>query len=137
MIGHIKVYSTVLDKKNLTPDDAQRLDLLVQLLNYALSKHAIAEHYFSLHNTKVVNISMSGLLFEIQDTNVFNYLLDHDRLKICIPIKSHELEMRAEITRLLPGNNGYRIGVMFFQGAPDDFHVLEGFIHERIRAMLR
>jgi len=137
VVGHIKIYSTVLDKRNLNPDEAQRIDLLVQLLNYALSKHAIAETYFTLHNTKVINISMSGLLFELQDSNVFNYLLDHDRLKICIPIKAHEVELRAEITRLLPAENGYRIGVMFFSGAPDDFHFLEGFIHDRIKAMLR
>ncbi len=137
VVGHILIYSTVLDKRNLSPEDAQRVDLLVQLVSYALSKKHIADQYFATHNSKVVNISMNGMLFEIKDTQVFNYLIDHDRLKICVPIKNHEAQMRAEITRLLPAENGYRIGVNFFHGEPEDFLNLETYVYEHIQQTLR
>ncbi|MCE9597483.1 MAG: DUF1577 domain-containing protein [Spirochaetia bacterium] len=135
VVGHILIYSTVLDKKTIIPEDAQKIDLLVQLLNYALSKRSLADTYFRTHNTRVVNLSMNGLLFEIQDQNVFNYLIDHDRLKIRIPIHSHEVEMRAEITRLLPAEKGFRVGASFFHGGPDDFRELESFVFERVQNM--
>lgn len=137
VVGHILIYSTVLDKRNLSPEDAQRVDLLVQLVSYALSKKHIADQYFATHNSKVVNISMNGMLFEIKDTQVFNYLIDHDRLKICVPIKNHEAQMRAEITRLLPADNGYKIGVNFFHGEPEDFLNLETYVYEHIQQTLR
>lgn len=137
VIGHIFIYSTVLDKRNLSPEDAQRIDLLVHLLSYALSKKHIADQFFKTHNSRVVNLSMNGLLFELNDTQVFNYLIDHDRLKVCIPIKNHETQMRAEITRLLPSEKGYRIGVNFFSGDPEDFLILETYVYEKMMHALR
>ena len=133
IIGHLHVHSTVLDKVQISFEQAHRIDLLAQLLNYGMSKTVIARSYFRHALTKIVNISLTGILFELNDKVLFDYLTYHDRLKMIIPIRHHTLNMIGGISRYYPTEEGYHIGVEFFTGAPDDFKHLENFFYERSR----
>lgn len=137
VIGHILVYSSVLDKGVVSADQAYLLDLLVKMLNYALSKTAIARTYYTHTLTRIVNISMSGLLFEVQNKVLFDFLTNNDLLKMLIQIRYHMLELKGEIMRFFPTRNGFNIGVNFFDSSPDDFKVLENYIFATGRMAVR
>lgn len=137
VIGHIFVYSSVLDRHHISYEQAQYIDLMAQLLNYAMSKSAISQVYFHNAVTRVVNISLGGLLFELNDRVIFDHLTFHDRLKILLPIRHQMLELHAEVTRYFPTKNGFNIGVEFFKAAPEDFKILEKFIHDRSKVMFK
>ncbi|MCB1314952.1 MAG: DUF1577 domain-containing protein [Leptospiraceae bacterium] len=131
VIGHIYIYSTVFDRRMIDHDQAFRVDMLVRLLNYAMSKTVIARSFYRHTYTRVMNISMSGLLFELNNQEIFDYLTFHDRLKMIFNIKHHVLEMHGEITRYLPTQEGFHVGVEFFKQGPDDARILESFIYDR------
>lgn len=131
VVGHVFLNSTVFDRLPLDADSAMQVDLLVRLLNYAMSKTVIARSYFRHTYSRIVNISRSGLLFELNNRIIFDYLTFHDRLKMVFNIRHHQLAMRGTISRFFPWADGYNIGVEFFDAGPDDFKVMENFIYTR------
>ncbi len=131
IIGNLYVHSSLLEKYHISYDQAQQVDLLAQLMNYGMSKSLISRMYFQNAGTRIINISLSGLLFELNDKALFDYMTFHDKLKILLPIRHHVMELHAEITRYYPTAHGYNIGVEFFKAGPDDMKVLENFIHVR------
>ena len=133
LVGHIYVYATVLDNVVISYEQAHRIDLLAQLLSYAMSKSVIARSYYRHALTKVENISLAGLLFELNDEVLFDYLTFHDRIKMNLQIRHNTLELTGEISRYYPVENGFHIGVRFFKANPDDFRHLEDFLHQRSR----
>ncbi len=135
VIGHIYVYSTVFDYGVLSEDQALQIDMLAQLMNYAMSKTVIARSYFRHTFSRVVNISMGGLLFELNNRTIFDYLTFHDHLKMEIQIRHHLMHLSGEITRYYPTREGFNIGVRFYQAGPDDYKVLQNFVAERSRLM--
>lgn len=135
VIGHIYVYSTVFDRRLISSDDAEHIDLLAQLLNYAMSKTVLARSYSRHTFTRIVNISMGGLLFELTNKTVFDYLTYHDHLEMHIQMRHHMMHLHGEITRYFPTKDGFNIGVNFYDAGPDDYRVLENFIYERSRSM--
>jgi hypothetical protein len=127
----------VLEKGLIGHMQAYLLDLLVKMLNYAMSKTAIASTYYTHTLTRIVNISMSGLLFEVTNKVLFDFLTYNDFLKMLVQIRYHMLELRGEIMRFFPTRNGYNIGVNFLEAGPDDYRVLENFIFQKNRMELK
>ncbi len=137
VVGHMFVYTTVLDRRWISDEQAQRIELMATLLSYAMSKTVVARAFYRDPITRVINVSLGGLLFEVTNKVVFDYLTDHDHLKIRMPIRHHELEVHGEITRYYPTKAGYNVGVRFYRFGPDDYRVLENFIFERGRISFR
>lgn len=137
VIGRLFVYTTYLDKGTLAFEEAHKVDLLSQLLSYGLSKGVIARSYDRDAVTRVVNLSLTGLLFELSDSRVFDYLTYHDRLKIQLEVKNRTLEFSGIITRYYPTDDGFHIGVNFYKAGAGDFRVLEQFLYERSRTQFR
>ena len=115
----------------LSEDQALQIDMLAQLMNYAMSKTVIARSYFRHTFSRVVNISMGGLLFELNNRTIFDYLTFHDHLKMEIQIRHHLMHLSGEITRYYPTREGFNIGVRFYQSGPDDYKVLQNFVAEK------
>lgn len=132
-IGHIYIYTTVLDKRMIAPEDAQILDILTRLLSYGMSKTAVSQTYYREPLAKVKNLSMAGLLFEVNNQVLFEYLLDHDRLRVFLPLFNELLEFETEITRLFPTGSAYSVGLRFIDAGPDDYKRLENFLFSRIQ----
>ncbi|MBI3395385.1 MAG: DUF1577 domain-containing protein [Spirochaetia bacterium] len=137
VVGQMYVSGTVLERRFLNPDQAQRVDLLAQLLSYAMSKTVIARAFFMHPVTRVINVSLGGLLFEVTNRAVFDYLTDHDHVKVRVPIRHQELELQGEIARYYPTKDGFNVGIRFYHAAPGDLKVLEQFIYERGRTAFR
>ncbi len=137
VVGRLFVYTTYLDKGTIPYEDAHRVDLLSQLLSYGMSKAVIARSFYRHAVTRIVNLSLTGLLFELSDVRLFDYLTFHDRLKISLEIKNRDLEFTGLITRYYPTDDGFHIGVNFFGAAPGDFRRLEEFLYERSRTQFR
>ena len=135
VIGHIYIYTSVFDRGSITADQALQVDMLAQLMNYAMSKTVLARSYFRHTFTRVVNVSMGGLLFELNNRTTFDYLTYHDHLKMEIQIRHHLLKLAGEITRFYPTREGYNLGVQFYEAGPDDYRVLQSFVYERSRLM--
>jgi hypothetical protein len=132
-VGHIYLYTTVLEKHEITADDANRIDILATLLSYAMTRTAVARTYFTEPLARLRNISIAGLLFEIKSPVLFDYLIDHDSLRVLLPLRNDILEMEGDITRLFPSGQSFLIGMNFIDGAPDDFKRLENYIFHRIK----
>lgn len=135
VIGHIYVHTSVFDRFTLSEDQALQIDMLAQLLNYAMSKTVIARSYFRHTFTRVVNISMGGLLFELNNRTIFDYLTFHDQLNMEIQIRHHLMHLHGEVTRYYPTRDGFNVGVQFHRSGPDDYRTLQGFVAERSRLM--
>ncbi|MCB1174348.1 MAG: DUF1577 domain-containing protein [Leptospiraceae bacterium] len=133
VVGHIYVARNVFDRLPLDRDEAFHVQLLAQLMSYAMSKTVLSRSYFRHTFTRVINISRSGLLFELNNQIVFDYLTIHDRLKMDFAIRHHQLSFHGEITRYVPTADGFRVGVNFFQGSPDAWLVLENMIYRQSR----
>ena len=133
VIGHIKVYTTAMDKHMLTKYNLEYIHELVEIFSYGLTKISIKGNSFNevYTNTRIVDISISGLLFEISDISLFNYLKKHSSIKMYIPIGKNKLEVNAEIVRFITAEDGYKLGVNFFSSNPGDMKVLENYIYER------
>jgi hypothetical protein len=133
VIGHIKVYTTAMDKHMLTKYNLEYIHELVEIFSYGLTKISIKGNSFNevYTNTRIVDISISGLLFEISDISLFNYLKKHSSIKMYIPIGKNKLEINAEIVRFITAEDGYKLGVNFFSSNPGDMKVLENYIYER------
>ena len=134
VVGHIYLYTTVLEKHQISTEDATRIDILATLLSYAMSRTAVARTYYTEPMARLSNISIAGLLFEIKNHVLFEYLIDHDSLRVLLPLKNDILEMEGDITRLFPSRDGYLIGIRFTGAGPDDFKRLEQYIFQRTKA---
>jgi len=133
--GFVRVETNQFDKKYINPQQAQDLHRLMELFSYALSKTRIRSSHFdpSSVETRVVNISLSGLLLEFSDEAIFKYLRQHRRIKMLIPVMGDDLELYGEIVRFSERNGFYYLGVLFFKSKPGDMVRLEKFIHENMQ----
>ncbi len=133
VIGHIRVYSTAMDKHILTDYHAEYVHEMTEIASYGFTKIAIrGDNYHTIYtNTRIIDISISGLLFEITDDGLYNYLKKHNIIKMYIPIGKHTLTLSGEIVRYVVSEEGYRLGVNFFASNPDDMKILEAYIHEK------
>ncbi|MCX7632064.1 MAG: DUF1577 domain-containing protein [Turneriella sp.] len=135
IIGYVRVETNQFDKKYIYPAQAVDLHKLMELFSYALSKIRIRTSHFEPGSvaTRVVNISLSGLLMEFSDEAIFRYLHQHRRIKMLIPVMGEELELYGEIVRFAEKAGFYYLGVLFFKSKPGDMLRLERFIHENMQ----
>ncbi len=131
VVGSIFIYSTLLEARYISAEQAHIVDLMMELLSYAMTKNVMAATYYKDPITPVVNMSISGLLFNLTDEEVFDYLTFHDRLKLTMQIKHEFIHFYAEISRYFPSGKGYDIGVNFLSGEPENYKILENFIHDQ------
>jgi len=134
-IGYVRVETNPFDKKYINPMQAADLDRLLGLFSYAMSKIRIRTSHYNPNSveTRVVNISLSGLLLEFSDAAIFEYLKGNRRIKIVIPIMGEDLELYGEIVRFTERSGFYYLGVLFFKSKPGDMIRLERFIHENMQ----
>lgn len=137
VIGHIKVYTTAMDKHMITPYHADYIHQMTEIASYGFTKISIRGNNFNTlyTNTRILDISISGLLFEISDINLFKYLKKHNTIKMYIPIGKKTLAISGEIIRFIESNDAYeksyKMGVTFISSNPDDMNTLEHFIFDR------
>ncbi|MBE7413220.1 MAG: DUF1577 domain-containing protein [Leptospiraceae bacterium] len=139
LTGYLKVFTTAMDKYTITEQQALYFHELSELISYAFTKIAIKEERFNKLNTstKIVDISIGGLLFEIEDETLFRYLRKHNKIKMFIPIGELTLNINGEIVRYLTkGDNVFHLGVNFFSSNPDDLKNLENYLYEKKRGIL-
>ena len=137
VIGHIKVYTTAMDKHMLTHFHAEYIHEMTEIACYGFTKISIRGNNFNTlyTNTRIIDISISGLLFEITDENLYNYLVKHNTIKMYIPIGRKTLTLSGEIIRYFKIEENYekiyRLGITFISSNPDDMNILETYIYER------
>ncbi|EMG20627.1 type IV pilus assembly protein PilZ [Leptospira interrogans serovar Copenhageni str. LT2050] len=85
----------------------------------------------------MVDISINGLLFEIEEKRIFQYLKKHNIIKIFIPVSEKILILRGEVVRyIVVDEDRYHLGVNFFDSNPDDMLILQKYIFTRTRRIL-
>jgi hypothetical protein len=139
VIGHIKIYTTYFSKKYIMPDQVRWFTALISLFNYGVTKSHILYTRYAIgsQETPIVNISVDGLLLELEDENLFNYLHYHRRIKMNIPIYENILEIHGEIIRQYETNNRYYMAVIFFKSKSEDMARLESFIYDESLQRIR
>lgn len=132
IIGHIRVQSSQFDRKYISSYDAQRLHHLGELFSHAISKMSIRQSYFESKSTstRIINISLSGLLMELDNLVLFHYLQKHRRIKMLIDLGEAKIEVYGEIKRFYEENNKQYLGVLFFKSRLDDMNKLENYIYQ-------
>ncbi len=137
VIGHIKVFTTAMDKHIISQYNAEYIHQMTEIASYGFTKISIRGNNFNTMytNTRILDISISGLLFEISDENLFKYLKKHNTIKMYIPIGKKTLSLSGEIIRFFDTMDDYqkiyRMGVTFISSNPDDMNILENFIYDR------
>lgn len=131
-IGYLRMETNIFDKFGISYIQAEEIKRLLEIFSYALTKIRIRNSHYDPNSiqTQVVNISMSGLLMEITDRVLFEYLKKNRRIKMLIPIMGEELEVYGEINRFYEENGFYYMGVLFFKTRPGDMVKLEEFLYE-------
>lgn len=130
-IGYIRVFSTAMDKFSIVQQQALYIEELGEILTYALTKVYIRQDNFRNEKavTRILDVSMNGLLFEIEDERTFKYLKKHNIIKMFVPIMERELVLRGEVVRFLEvGEGRFQLGVNFFDSNPDDMVFLQNYI---------
>jgi len=130
--GYFIMRTNVFDKRNISVHQSEIISKLFAIFSYAATKVSIrTSHYDPIRiRTRVVNISMSGLLMEIDDATLFEYLKKNRRIKILLPVRGEELEVYGEISRFYAHQGYFFMGVLFFKTRPGDMVKLEDFLYE-------
>ncbi|RHX93027.1 PilZ domain-containing protein [Leptospira stimsonii] len=139
VVGYIRVYASAMDRYSITPSQAGYLIELSEIFSYSMTKIFIrADNYRQTKAaTRVVDISINGLLFEIDEERIFHYLKKHNIIKIFIPLTERTLILRGEVVRyIVAGDGKFNLGVNFFDSNPDDMLVLQKYIFTRTRKIL-
>ncbi len=112
---------------------------LSEIVSYAFTKIAIQEGSYETmqSTTRVIDISLDGLLFEIFDKRLFLYLKRHNIIKMFIPLNDERtMIIRGEIIRFLDRGDHFHLGVNYFSAAPDDMLYLEEFLFRKSMKIL-
>jgi len=138
-IGHIKIYTTYFSKRFITEDEASWFSSLVELFSYGITKNFIlnSRYFLGSKETAIINLSLGGLLFELEDEILYNYLIYHKRIKMDIPVFENILEIQGEIIRYYVKNNKFYMAVLFFKSKPEDMAKLEKFLYEESQEKIK
>lgn len=133
-VGYVRLETNQFDKYLLAISQAEELHTVAELFSYGITKIRIRNSHFdpSSIQTRVVNISQSGLLIELTDQTLYYYLQRNRRIKMLIPIAGEELEIYGEIVRYYHEDDFYYMGIIIFKSMPGDMHRLENYIHENL-----
>lgn len=137
VIGHIYIETDLIHRKRIFADDAMRVGILADLLSYGMTKTVIARSYFAKPIAEIMNLSMAGVLFRVSSSTIYDYLIDHDLLKLKIPLTNEYLSFHGEITRMFSEGTRYHLALRFVDGADDDYRKLEQFLYADTRMRLR
>ncbi|MCS6983890.1 MAG: DUF1577 domain-containing protein [Leptospiraceae bacterium] len=134
ILGYVRLETNQFDKYFLALSQAEELSMVADLFSYGITKIRIRRSHFDVSSvqTRVVNISLSGLLMEFSDAVLYRYLQKNRRIKMLIPLEDRELEISGEIVRYFEKDNLYYAGVLFFKSRPDDLYHLERYIYENL-----
>lgn len=133
-VGYLYMETNIFDKYSISHLAAQELRRLLEVFSYAITKIRISSSHYNSAKiaTKVVNISISGLLMEIDDHELYRYLQTNRRIKIMLPVMGEELEIYGEIIRFFEKDGYQYLGVLFFKTRPGDMQKLEEYLYENI-----
>ena len=136
VIGYFFISTNQFQKKWLTKYTAIEIHQFVQVFSYSLSKITTQNNYFDINgkSMRVINISLSGLLIEVFDRNLYHYLTKHKLIKILIPCGEKEIEMITTVVRFFNLGAAYYLGCVFneVQKGEDPFIILEQFIYNNL-----
>ncbi|MDI7208635.1 DUF1577 domain-containing protein [Leptospira santarosai] len=139
VVGYVRVYTSAMDRYSITPSQVGYLTELMEIFSYSMTKIFIREDNYrhAKAGTRVVDISINGLLFEIEEGRIFDYLKKHNIIKMFVPVSGKMLILRGEVVRYIVVEDGkYHLGVNFFDSNPDDMLVLQKYIFTRTRRVL-
>lgn len=128
-----------MERFTISQNQAVYIFELAEIISYVFTKIAIQYGSYETmqSTTKVVDISLDGLLFEIYDKRLFHYLKRHNIIKMFIPLsKERTMIIRGEIIRFLDKGDHYHLGVNYFSSAPDDMLFLESYLFEKSMKIL-
>ena len=136
--GYLKIFTTAMDKYHISMYQADYLHSMSEILSYAFTKVTIRQQKYDMLNvtTKIVDISMTGLLFEIEDRKLFNYLTVHNIIKMMIPIGLKKITIIGKIVRFIDKKDTFLMAVNYFSSSPDDMVILENYIYEKSTRLL-
>ena len=137
VIGHIYVETDSLHRQRIFEEDAIQIGILADLISYAMTKTVIARSYYSRPLAEILNVSLAGALFRVNSSEIYDYLIDHDLLKIKIPLTNQYLSFRGEITRMFHLGSRFHVALQFIEGDDDDFKKLEQFLYTDTKTKLR
>ncbi|XDD49541.1 DUF1577 domain-containing protein [Leptospira sp. WS92.C1] len=139
VVGYIRVYTSAMDRYSITSSQVGYLIELSEIFSYSMTKIFIREDNYrhTKAATRVVDISINGLLFEIDEKRIFQYLKKHNIIKMFIPVSERILILRGEVVRYLSSGDGkFHLGVNFFDSNPDDMLILQKYIFTKTRRVL-
>lgn len=139
VVGYVRVYTSAMDRYSITPSQVGYLIELTEIFSYSMTKIFIREDNYrhTKAGTRVVDISINGLLFEIEEKRILHYLKKHNIIKMFVPISEKMLILRGEVVRYIVVEDGkYHLGVNFFDSNPDDMLILQKYIFTRTRRVL-
>ncbi|AXR61985.1 PilZ domain-containing protein [Leptospira mayottensis] len=139
VVGYVRVYTSAMDRYSITPSQVSYLIELTEIFSYSMTKIFIREDNYrhTKAGTRVVDISINGLLFEIEEKRIFQYLKKHNIIKMFVPVSEKMLILRGEVVRYIVVEDGkYHLGVNFFDSNPDDMLILQKYIFMRTRRVL-
>ncbi|WP_411821805.1 DUF1577 domain-containing protein [Leptospira sp. 'Mane'] len=139
VVGYIKTYSTAMDRFTISNTQAIYIHELSEIISYAFTKVAIqfGSYETMQSTTRVVDISLDGLLFEIHDKRLFQYLKRHNIIKMFIPLRKEvTLIIRGEILRYMDRGDHFHLGVNYFSSSPNDMLYLEDFLFDKSMKIL-
>ncbi|ABJ76692.1 DUF1577 domain-containing protein [Leptospira borgpetersenii] len=139
VVGYVRVYTSAMDRYSITPSQVGYLIELTEIFSYSMTKIFIREDNYrhTKAGTRVVDISINGLLFEIEEKRIFHYLKKHNLIKMFVPVSEKMLILRGEVVRYIVVEDGkYHLGVNFFDSNPDDMLILQKYIFTRTRRVL-
>lgn len=139
VVGFLKVYSTAMERFTISLAQGDYIHELSEIVSYAFTKIAIQEGSYETmqSTTRVIDISLDGLLFEIFDKRLFLYLKRHNIIKMFIPLNDERtMIIRGEIIRFLDRGDHFHLGVNYFSAAPDDMLYLEEFLFRKSMKIL-
>ena len=134
-IGYVRIETNQFQKYRIHRHLAEDFHSICSIFSYGLTKINIWTSYFIQEGvkTRILNLSINGMLIEIFDQVLFEYLRNFRRIKIILPIFGKELNLSCEIKRLFKKGGGYYLGVYIFHGAPGDFQLLENYINDNLQ----
>ncbi len=134
-IGYLRINTTQFQKYRILLVLANNISRVCSLFSYGLTRIKVYKDYWKPYSTgvRVLNISMTGLLMEISDAVIFEYLKKQKMIKMLIPYMQDEIETYGEIVRFFSKNGIFYIGVSFMKYIQSDILKLEEYIYENLR----
>ena len=134
VIGYIRINTDQFQKHWLHRLIAQEFHTICQIFSYGLTKTRVWHSHFnpsSVH-TRILDLSADGLLIEIFDKTLFEYLRKFKEIKVVLPIADHELTLFGEIIRYIPRGGRYYMGVHIYKSYPGNEKILEEYLSENL-----